>query len=185
MKKYSNITHEDIRNIKDKLIRLLWETMQLKDLSFERAGQFIGCSGNQVMRWVKGAHKPTAPYRKLIEEGIRKIDREVPGDGPGGLVSWRTVEVPTEEIEESIDEIREGMKTEADEHVAHYLEGHLNELKRDVSANLRDCREKFQKQKITKERLALIEEEAFYFLAIIDRWIDVMAGRIKVELPKI
>lgn len=97
MEKYLNITHEDIEKIEDKIIRLLWETMQIKALSFERAGQFLGCSGNQIRRWIKGAHKPTAPYRKMIEEGIKKIDREIPGDTQEGLVSWRAAVVPEEE----------------------------------------------------------------------------------------
>lgn len=71
------------------LTELLKDTMALKGLSAERAAHFIGCTGRQVRRWISGESNPGPVHSKAIEAGIRKINREIPGDTPDGLVSWR------------------------------------------------------------------------------------------------
>ena len=72
---------------RDKLIRFLYEIMLIKKLSPEKAAAFIGCSGNQVRRWIIKGDLPTPAYRRMIEKGIKKIKREIPGD-ENGLVPW-------------------------------------------------------------------------------------------------
>ncbi|HEB36384.1 hypothetical protein LCGC14_0802580 [marine sediment metagenome] len=79
------------------LIELLRETMIIKDLSPERTAPFIGCTGRQVRRWINGESNPGPVHRKAIEKGIKKINREIPGDTPDGLVSWRAMKIPEEE----------------------------------------------------------------------------------------
>lgn len=79
------------------LTELLKETMILKNLSPERAAPFIGCTGRQVRRWISGESNPGPVHRKAIEKGIKKINREIPGDTPDGLVSWRARKIPAEE----------------------------------------------------------------------------------------
>ena len=78
----------------DKLSTLLKETLIIKNLSPERGAAFIGCSGQQVRRWIEGKVKPSPIHREAIKAGISKINREIPGDTPDGLVSWRAVEIP-------------------------------------------------------------------------------------------
>ena len=79
------------------LIELLKETMILKNLSPERAAPFIGCTGRQVRRWMSGESNPGQVHSKAIEAGIRKINREIAGDTPEGLVSWRSAKISGEE----------------------------------------------------------------------------------------
>jgi len=82
-----------------KLIRLLKETMAIKALSPEKAAPFIGCSGKQIRTWISGEVDPSPLFIKAIEAGIRKINREIPGDTPEGVVSWRSAgPVPADEI---------------------------------------------------------------------------------------
>ncbi|MBA7611050.1 hypothetical protein ES703_18266 [subsurface metagenome] len=82
--------------IMDKQIRLLKETMAIKNLSPEQAAIYLGCTGRQIRRWIEGKAKTTPVYLKAIEAGIRKIGRELPGD-KDGVVNWRGVEIPEEE----------------------------------------------------------------------------------------
>lgn len=82
-----------------KLARLLKETLILKGLSPEQAAPFIGCSGRQIRKWTDGDVDPSPVYITLIEAGMKKINREIPGDTPEGLVSWRAVKTPADEIE--------------------------------------------------------------------------------------
>lgn len=82
-----------------KLARFLKETLILKGLSPEQAAHFLGCNGRQIRRWTDGEVDPSPVYIKLIEAGIKKINREIPGDTPEGLVSWRAVKTPESEIE--------------------------------------------------------------------------------------
>ena len=80
-------------NISDRehCVRVLYETLLLKKLSPETAAQFIGCSGNQVRRWIGRGDTPSVPYVKMIYAGVRKIHFEFPGDpNQGGVVSWGT-----------------------------------------------------------------------------------------------
>lgn len=72
-----------------KLTRLLKETMTIKALSPEKAAPFIGCSGKQIRMWISGEVDPSPLFIKAIESGIRKINRQIPGDTPEGVVSWR------------------------------------------------------------------------------------------------
>lgn len=77
------------------LPRLLKETLIIKDLSPERGAAFIGCSGQQVRRWISGEVEPSPVHRTAIEAGLKKINREIPGD-KDGVVNWRGVEIPEE-----------------------------------------------------------------------------------------
>lgn len=58
------------------LIRDLKAAMRDKSLSPEQAAQRIGCSGNQVRRWIAGTSKPTPLYREALRTGIERINRE-------------------------------------------------------------------------------------------------------------
>ena len=86
--KVKKLTPDDLEKM-DPTVRLLWETMQLKDLTPEKAAPFIGCSTRQIYRWLEG-DKPRPIYKKAIQAGIRKIDSEILGDTKEGLVSWVT-----------------------------------------------------------------------------------------------
>lgn len=86
----------------DNLIQLLKETLILKNLSPEKAACFMDCSSRQIRRWFEGVANPTGVYEKIIKEGIRKINKVVPGDTPDGLVTWRAVKIS--EGEKGIDE---------------------------------------------------------------------------------
>ena len=57
---------------------LLNETLIKKGLSPEQAAGYIGCSGMQVRRWIKKENIPGILQRKAIEEGIKRIKKEVP-----------------------------------------------------------------------------------------------------------
>jgi hypothetical protein len=57
------------------LIESLRQVLLDKSLSPEQGSGYIGCSGNQIRRWFKGA-KPTPIYREAIRVGIEKIKRE-------------------------------------------------------------------------------------------------------------
>ena len=81
----------------ERLAVFLKETMIIKNLSPERAASFIGCSGRQVRRWIKGEINPSPVHMKAIESGLRKINREIPGDTPDGVVSWRAVKISDED----------------------------------------------------------------------------------------
>lgn len=81
----------------NKTVRLLKETLIIKNLSPEQAAIYLGCSGRQIRRWIEGKAETTPVYLRAIEAGIRKINREIPGDTPDGLVSWRAVEISDEE----------------------------------------------------------------------------------------
>jgi hypothetical protein len=61
------------------LIEELRQALLDKELSPERAasGYLIGCSGQSIRRWLKGT-KPNPIFRKAIEEGINKIQRDAP-----------------------------------------------------------------------------------------------------------
>lgn len=84
-------------DIKDRTVRLLYETMLLKKLSYERTGAYLGCTGSQVWRWIRKGGIPTEPYRKIIEDGIKRINLEIPGD-KDGLVAWgRSIDKPEED----------------------------------------------------------------------------------------
>lgn len=84
-------------DIKNKTVRILYETMLIKKLTTEKAAFYIGCSSVQVWRWIRKGQTPTKPYIMMIQEGIDKINLEIPGD-KDGLVAWgRRVEVPEEE----------------------------------------------------------------------------------------
>jgi len=81
----------------ERLAVYLKETLIIKGLSPERAAPFIGCSGRQIRRWIEGEINPSPVHVKAIEAGIKKIEREIPGDTPDGLVSWQAVEISKEE----------------------------------------------------------------------------------------
>ena len=81
----------------NKTVRLLKETLIIKDLSPEQAAVYLGCSGRQIRRWIEGKAETTPVYLRAIEAGIRKINREIPGDTPEGLVSWRSAKISDEE----------------------------------------------------------------------------------------
>lgn len=81
----------------NKTVRLLKETLIIKDLSPEQAAVYLGCSGRQIRRWIEGKAETTPVYLRAIEAGIRKINREIPGDTPDGLVSWRAVKISDQE----------------------------------------------------------------------------------------
>lgn len=55
------------------LIDDLNKAMISKALSPEQAAGFIGCTGIQIRRWLRGESKPGPIYRKAILEGIKKI----------------------------------------------------------------------------------------------------------------
>lgn len=57
----------------ENLIVDLKEVMEEKGLSPENAAKFIGCSFNQVYRWLSGESKPTLIYRKAIRRGINRM----------------------------------------------------------------------------------------------------------------
>ena len=59
-----------------KLIESLRKVLADKNLSPEQAAGYIGCSGIQIRRWIKGASKPSPIYRAAIEVGIERIKRE-------------------------------------------------------------------------------------------------------------
>jgi len=82
-----------------KITRLLKETMAIKNLTPETAAPFIGASGKQIRLWIQDQADPMPVYVKAIEAGIKKINREIPGDTPEGLVSWRAVKIPADEME--------------------------------------------------------------------------------------
>ena len=86
----------------ERLAVFLKETMILKDLSPEKTSPYIGCSSRQIRRWIEGEVNPSPVHVKAIEAGIRKINREIPGDTPDGLVSWRKGPEPSDE-EKNID----------------------------------------------------------------------------------
>lgn len=83
--------------IMNKTVTLLKETMIIKNLSPEQAAIYLGCSGRQIRRWIEGKAETTPVYLRAIEAGIKKIDREIPGDTSDGLVSWTAVEISKEE----------------------------------------------------------------------------------------
>ena len=58
-------------DIRDKLK----DTMQESGLSPEQAAVFIGCTGQQVRRWLNKESVPTLVYRKAIELGIKRIQK--------------------------------------------------------------------------------------------------------------
>ncbi len=58
------------------LIESLQKIMLDKNLSAEQAAHYIGCSGIQVRRWIKGTSKPRPIYREAIKVGILRITRE-------------------------------------------------------------------------------------------------------------
>jgi transcriptional regulator with XRE-family HTH domain len=60
----------------DTLIKDLSKLLALRGLSPERAAGYLGCSGVQIRRWIKGEAKPSPLYKKAIAAGIKKIDKE-------------------------------------------------------------------------------------------------------------
>jgi len=55
------------------LIKELKTTMLENSFSADTMSKHIGCSARQVSRWVSGESKPTATYKKLIQEAIEKM----------------------------------------------------------------------------------------------------------------
>jgi len=60
-----------MKDIRDELK----EIMEEKGLSPEEVSKFIGCSGQQVRRWIKKENKPSLIYKQAIRRGIKKIKR--------------------------------------------------------------------------------------------------------------
>jgi transcriptional regulator with XRE-family HTH domain len=58
------------------IILNLKKILKEKRLSPEQASGYIGCSGNQIRRWIKGTSKPSPIYREAIQNGIEKILRD-------------------------------------------------------------------------------------------------------------
>lgn len=58
---------------KTDLIEELRAVMEAKGFSCETMSRFIGCTGRQVDRWLKGESKPTFVYQNLIKKGIEKV----------------------------------------------------------------------------------------------------------------
>lgn len=58
------------------LIKSLEKVMKEKELSPERAAGYIGCSGVQIRRWLKGDVRPRHIYREAIKRGIEIIKKE-------------------------------------------------------------------------------------------------------------
>jgi len=61
--------------MKDKmdLIEELRTVMEEKGFSCDTMSRFIGCTGKQVDRWLKGESKPTFVYQNLIKKGIKRV----------------------------------------------------------------------------------------------------------------
>lgn len=68
---------------------LLRETLVVKGLSAEQAANYLNCSGMQIRRWVKKEAVPGLLHRKAIEEGIKKIKKEVSDIHPKGSFIYR------------------------------------------------------------------------------------------------
>lgn len=89
----------------NKQVRLLKETLIIKNLSLEKGAAYIGCSSRQIRRWFEGEFNPIPAHVTAIEVGIKKINREIPDDGfrpskkaKGISIRWKKVpEIPEEE----------------------------------------------------------------------------------------
>lgn len=57
------------------LIEELKEVMEARGFSCDTMSKFIGCSGRQIDRWIRGEAQPTFPYQRMIRAGIKKIKR--------------------------------------------------------------------------------------------------------------
>jgi hypothetical protein len=57
------------------IIRELREIMEEKRISAEIAGLFVGVTGQEIRRWLKGEFIPTLKSRKKIRLGIRRMRR--------------------------------------------------------------------------------------------------------------
>ena len=55
------------------LIQDLQRVLKDKGLSPESAAGYIGCSGVQIRRWLKGTSRPSPIYRAAIAAGVEKI----------------------------------------------------------------------------------------------------------------
>jgi transcriptional regulator with XRE-family HTH domain len=55
------------------LIKKLREVMDEKEISAETSALFIGVTGQEVRRWLKGEFTPTLESRKKIRRGMRRI----------------------------------------------------------------------------------------------------------------
>lgn len=76
------------------------------------------------------------------------------------------------ELEKGINKIKEEMQDTAKEQTANYLLAVLARLKNKILFDFQGDEKKFKKGKITGDRLAIIEEQTFYFMENIDFWID-------------
>jgi DNA-binding XRE family transcriptional regulator len=57
------------------LLGKLKELMDEKEISAETAALFIGVTGQEVRRWLKGEFTPTLKSRRKIRRGIRRIKK--------------------------------------------------------------------------------------------------------------
>ncbi|MBA7469709.1 hypothetical protein ES707_04982 [subsurface metagenome] len=55
------------------LIEELRKVMEEKSFSCETMSRFIGCTGRQVDRWLRGESNPTQPYQNMIRRGIKRV----------------------------------------------------------------------------------------------------------------
>lgn len=57
------------------IVKELKEVLKEKEISPETAARFIGASGREVRRWIKGEVTPNLLGRQAIRRGIRRIQR--------------------------------------------------------------------------------------------------------------
>ena len=57
------------------LIADLENTICEKNISFEDASKFVGCSSVQIYRWIRRQSIPTLIYRQAISKAIKKMEK--------------------------------------------------------------------------------------------------------------
>ena len=57
------------------IIEELKGIMEQKGISAETAALFVGVTGQEIRRWLKGEYIPTLKSRRKIRRGIRRMQR--------------------------------------------------------------------------------------------------------------
>jgi len=66
-----------------KIIEDLRQIMNETGISPDTASKFIGCSGRQIYRWLKGESIPSFLAQEAIKKGIRRIKKFYQGGNLG------------------------------------------------------------------------------------------------------